>query len=87
MYPCTKCGACCRNIKFIPQLDRGDGVCKHYDSDTKLCSIYDTRPLICRIDKAYDKIFNKFMTKKTFYNIQIKSCNKLDDSNNIPLIP
>ena len=37
-------------------LNRGDGICKYFDEQTHLCSIYDERPEKCNIDK---NIINK----------------------------
>lgn len=47
-WECNKCGACCRIAgKIVPELDRGDGVCR-WLTETNLCSIYEIRPQICR---------------------------------------
>ncbi len=51
-FPCTRCGACCRSVTFIPQLAHmawPDGACRHLTADN-LCSIYETRPKLCRVD-------------------------------------
>ena len=56
VFPCTRCGACCRNLVKSPilaQLDRGDGVCRHLDHDTNLCRIYETRPKVCRVPDMF----------------------------------
>ena len=53
MFPCSKCGQCCKKVGLTPlakDLDRGDGVCRHYDGATRLCRIYQERPLLCRVD-------------------------------------
>jgi len=45
---CTKCGACCRLAGVaIPELDRGDDVCRHL-TEENLCGIYEKRPILCR---------------------------------------
>lgn len=77
-YPCNSCGLCCKNLDHIEELkeyDRGDGVCIHLKND--LCSIYEERPLICRIDKMYDKVFYKQFSKKDYYIENLKACQKL----------
>ena len=54
MFKCDKCGECCRHLNesdLYIELDRGDGVCKYLDGN--LCSIYENRPLHCRIDESY----------------------------------
>ena len=50
-WECNKCGACCRLAGFIiKEWDRGDGACKMLNEDNT-CSIYETRPHICRVKK------------------------------------
>lgn len=58
-------------------LDRGDGVCKYFDDDLRLCIIYDNRPLICNIDKMYDNVFQKEMTREEYYQRNYKACQEL----------
>jgi len=48
-FPCTSCGICCTKVEGLG-LPQTDGVCDHFDRQTKLCSIYEDRPLICRVD-------------------------------------
>ena len=60
MFPCDKCGECCRNLnlsKVYSELDRGDGVCRYLDGN--LCSIYQNRPVLCRIDESYEIFYDK----------------------------
>ncbi|WQZ86776.1 YkgJ family cysteine cluster protein [Helicobacter pylori] len=60
-FPCTSCGLCCKNITGIIELiefDAGNGVCKFLDLETNLCKIYESRPLICRIDEVHKKIYS-----------------------------
>ena len=45
-FPCTACGACCRNVQYMPAKE--DGSCIYLQEDNK-CEIYETRPSICRI--------------------------------------
>lgn len=78
MFECDKCGCCCRNIyksDIYAQLDRGDGVCKYLSGN--LCSIYDERPLICRIDESYDMFFANKMEREEFYLLNKQMCKKL----------
>ena len=49
-FNCIQCAACCKTAwLFDESFDRGDGVCKHLRGN--LCSIYESRPDWCRIDK------------------------------------
>lgn len=55
-FPCTQCGACCRNVdkaEATATLDRGDGACIHYEDTSRLCRIYHARPDVCRVDLQY----------------------------------
>lgn len=78
MYNCERCGCCCRNLDksdiYVP-LNRGDGVCKYLNGND--CSIYDNRPLLCRIDESYNRFFSKLMTKEDFYKINKEACKRL----------
>lgn len=79
MFKCDKCGICCRSIKNNPiykHLDRGDGICKYLD-EQNLCSIYETRPLICNVDEAFSQIFSSEMSKEEYYKLNYESCKKL----------
>ena len=78
MFPCDKCGECCRNLKLsdlYQDLDRGDGVCKYLVGN--LCSIYRSRPLLCRIDESYDSFFKNFMMREEFYYANLQVCSEL----------
>lgn len=80
-FPCTKCGKCCKNV-FLSEktrfLDRGDGVCKYFNEDNSLCSIYETRPKICRISTQYKANYNKIYSWDEFIEINIQACKILD---------
>ena len=78
MFQCDKCGECCRNLSLSPlyaDLDRGDGVCKYLNGN--LCSIYNDRPLKCRIDENYYMFFQQDMSLEEYYQLNYMSCNIL----------
>ena len=82
MFQCDKCGLCCQQVgqsELYAWLDRGDGVCKYYDEQTKLCSRYDTRPLICNVDKAYQEYFKDEMSLEEYYMLNYKACQILKE--------
>ena len=82
-FPCTQCGACCSSIEgidFLSEFNR-NGVCTNLHENT--CTIYESRPLLCRIDDAYDEIFSQFMTKEQYYVTNAKACNELQEKKNI----
>ncbi len=82
-FNCDRCGMCCRNLnmsELYSDLDRGDGTCKYLVGN--LCSIYDDRPLKCRIEDSYYAFFSDEMTKDEFYRQNYEMCKKLRNTNN-----
>lgn len=80
MYKCEKCGNCCSNLsasKLYSDLDRGDGKCKFFDEKTRLCLIYESRPLKCNIDKTYELLFKDKMTLEEYYRLNYEACKNL----------
>lgn len=78
MFKCDKCGQCCRNLnksEVYKSLHNGDGICKYLLKN--ICSIYDKRPLLCRIDESYEKIFKNRMTLEEYYILNYEMCKKL----------
>lgn len=76
-FPCTGCGLCCQKVNMAEQtksLDRGDGICRHYQQDSHQCSIYDTRPDICRVDVQFKNNYSSIMPWEEFVNINIDAC-------------
>ena len=77
-FSCTKCGECCRHIDKVPQLaafDIGNGVCRYLKDN--LCTIYNVRPEICRVDFMYDKYFSKQISREDYYALNEKACREL----------
>lgn len=77
-YSCDKCGNCCRSLRFsdvYKDLDNGQGVCKYLCGN--LCSIYEYRPLICRIDESYEIFFKNQMSKDEYYRLNYECCKYL----------
>ncbi|WP_104760744.1 YkgJ family cysteine cluster protein [Helicobacter cetorum] len=82
--PSDKCGKCCEHVhlsELTKELDRGDGVCKHYDSKTKLCAIYETRPLICQVESMYRLYYSKEYSWQEFCALNLKVCEELKNKN------
>jgi len=80
-FPCTQCGLCCQNVHRSVQtafLDRGDGTCRHYHAASKQCSIYDTRPDICRVDRQYALHYRHDYTWDEFVEANLRACAWLD---------
>lgn len=82
-FPCTSCGACCSTIEgiaFLKEYNK-NGQCNKLENDK--CTIYESRPLMCRIDDSYDKLFSSYMTREEFYHQNAKACNVLQEKLNI----
>ena len=56
-------------------LDRGDGVCKYLKQN--ICSIYNKRPIICRVDESYYSFFKEQISLEDYYKLNYDACNKL----------
>lgn len=79
-FPCTACGKCCRRVNLSEltiYLDRGDGVCRHFNEQTNLCSIYEERPLVCRVEDFYKAHLSEIYSWDEFVKMNIEICNKL----------
>ena len=81
-FPCYKCGKCCANVNLSTEttfLDRGDGICKHFDITSKLCTIYKARPDICRVQLQYEQNYSKIYSWKEFILLNLEICKILPD--------
>ena len=79
-FNCDRCGLCCQNLKEIPiktKLDRGDGICQYFDEQNHVCKIYNTRPIICNVDKFYNLFLNNKMSKVCYYELNYIACRQL----------
>ena len=82
-FECDKCGACCRNLnmsELYSDLDSGDGTCKYLVGN--LCSIYNERPLKCRVEESYYAFFSDEMSKEEFYQKNYEMCEQLKKHKN-----
>lgn len=78
MFDCSKCGCCCRHLdlsELYSELDRGDGVCKYLNGN--MCSIYEERPIICRVDKCYELFFKDSIALDAYYKLNKEMCENL----------
>lgn len=75
---CRRCGCCCWTLTQNPQLfdymidDHGG--CKYLDRETRLCRVYERRPLMCRVDDLYDALYSSVCTRAEYYAQQAASC-------------
>lgn len=79
-FPCNTCGQCCKNVhlsELTNYLDRGDGACCYFDNETHLCTIYDTRPLVCRVEDFYRQKLSHIYEWDEFVALNVKICEQL----------
>jgi len=79
-FNCIQCGECCRHIGHIPELEDyhdGDGICMYLNQSSSLCMIYNSRPFICDVSKAYDIIFSNNMEEDEYLEKNYKGCKNL----------
>lgn len=80
MYPCKRCGCCCRHAGETVlgrAIARPDGVCRYLDERTNRCTIYDRRPIFCRVDEGYEVYFKDRMSREEYYRKNLEMCRLL----------
>ena len=74
MFLCDQCGKCCEKVhtsEVYRYLADETGKCKYLKNN--LCSIYETRPLICRVDEMYETYYKEVMTLEEYYALNYKA--------------
>ena len=83
IFPCSQCGLCCQFVNLAAEtrfLDRGDGICRHYDVGSRGCGIYAERPDICRVDRQYELHYAQQYTWEEFVTMNLQACEILQKS-------
>lgn len=62
-------------VEFPYEVNR-DGSCSKL-TESGTCSIYKGRPLICDVDKMYDKYWSETMSRQDYYDMSSQSCENL----------
>ena len=62
-------------IPDLQALHNGDGVCRFLRGN--MCSIYETRPLICRVDESYEAFFKEQMSYEAYIQLNYACCKLL----------
>ena len=76
-FSCSRCGVCCQHLDrntLYAELHCGDGICQHFNTERRECTIYDNRPLLCRIDDAYAAFFVKKYSRSEYDQLVQASC-------------
>ena len=48
-----------------------------------MCSIYDSRPSICRVDIMFEKVYFKHYSKEEFYRLNVEACKTLQEKESV----
>lgn len=89
-FPCTKCGACCRRAVYavtslgLTEWSPGfakDGSCGALQADNT-CAIYETRPLLCRIDDM--RIAAGEEDEAAWHEANARHCNEWQAEDGLP---
>ncbi len=67
----------------FPYPPKPDGSCFMLKNDGS-CSIYNERPLICDVDKMYEKFYKPHMSKKEHYRLNAWTCNQMINEAGLP---
>lgn len=89
MFPCEKCGSCCRRIVEAPlarHMAKNNGACKYLNETTNLCTIYPDRPIFCRVDEFYEQYYKNKISCEEFYRLNKEVCKKFQAENLIRVI-
>ena len=85
-FSCDCCGSCCRHLRLFGAmyafLDNGNGVCRHFDAERNLCSIYAERPLICRVEEGYPAYF-RYVPWEEYIRGTFEGCRRLKELDRI----
>lgn len=81
-FLCSGCGACCMMVganNLMP--DRGDGACEYLEKDNKTCSIYEDRPLLCRVDDLFERMkeYQPSLNQRAWNMYNTEACHDLID--------
>lgn len=67
--------------KFPYKFDQG-GACEKFDKETKLCTVYETRPEICQVEAMY-KHFPVKTGIEEYYRLNEVACKTLQQEESV----
>lgn len=60
------------SLRSMNNLHDGDGICRYLLGNE--CSVYNERPLICRIDESYEVFFKDEMSYEDYLQLTYECC-------------
>lgn len=82
-FKCSGCGACCRALTDDIGLPHFDGHCVFLDGND--CTIYENRPLVCKVDEYWRKAAKLYVSRRRWYGINAAYCNELQEQEGLPV--
>ena len=70
-------------FQFFTYKADASGACEKLDKDGK-CTVYDNRPLVCNVEKMFEKFHKKKTTRMRHYYEQAQICNVSIRNNDLP---
>lgn len=68
--------------EFYIEYNDGNDVCKYFEEERRLCSIYDERPIFCRGKDLYLKYYRSVCSLDEFYAANKEICKRLRRESN-----
>lgn len=66
-------------LNEFPYKTRENGWCEKLDPVTMQCTVYETRPDVCRVNRVYERVHAAHLTRKQYYQMDEAACKKLQD--------
>lgn len=61
---------------MLKEFENDKGECIHL-TENNLCDIYDSRPIICNVEKMYELFFSSTITYEQYLKENYEACTKL----------
>lgn len=71
-------------VAKFPYQYNETGRCEQLGEDNR-CKVYETRPLVCSIEKIYNNFYRRHTTQKKFYDLSEQECLKMIEENRMRL--
>lgn len=66
-----------KEVAEFPFLFTPEGRCSKLADDNKTCTVYESRPDICNVEKMFDKYYEGKIDKQSYYLSSAMACNKI----------
>lgn len=77
-FSCDACGLCCEHVVDHPDIVHVDGCCVLYDRETRRCSDYANRPLVCNVSASYQNY--RHLSPQEYLDANYSACAYLKET-------